>query len=93
VFVDDFAINKVPSSNGKKYYISSPSSSQGTFFPFEVLRAARQFHFDDFVKQFLMCFFPAGMSHSQSGEKLAKSSKQTLTRKVTNIIVGDTGKR
>ena len=30
VFVDDFAINKVPSSNGKKYYISSPASQGKT---------------------------------------------------------------
>ena len=26
VFIDDFMINKTPSSNGKKFYIFSPSS-------------------------------------------------------------------
>ncbi|XP_041368583.1 WD repeat-containing protein 11-like [Gigantopelta aegis] len=29
VFIDDFMINKTPSSNGKKYYIFSPSSHAG----------------------------------------------------------------
>ena len=30
VFVDDFSVAKVPSSNGKKYYISSPTSQGRT---------------------------------------------------------------
>ncbi|XP_050396083.2 WD repeat-containing protein 11 [Patella vulgata] len=30
VFIDDFTITKTPSSNGKKYYISSPSSHGGS---------------------------------------------------------------
>lgn len=28
LFVDDFTLRKVPSSNGKKFYISSPRSAQ-----------------------------------------------------------------
>lgn len=38
---------------------------------------------------------PGSMSHSQSSEKISssKSSKQTITRKVTNILVGESGKR
>ena len=30
VFIDDFTVSKTPSSNGRKYYISSPSV-QGLF--------------------------------------------------------------
>ena len=31
LFVDDFSITKVPSSNGKKYYISSPATQGMSF--------------------------------------------------------------
>ena len=32
VIVDDFAVSKVPSSNGKKYFISSPGAQGRPFY-------------------------------------------------------------
>jgi len=65
LFVDDFSMSKMPASNGKKYYISTPSGS------------------------------PGGMSGSSSSDKLSgnRGSKSTITKRMSNILVGESSKR
>ncbi|KAK2170890.1 hypothetical protein NP493_1127g02083 [Ridgeia piscesae] len=62
LFVDDFSVFKCPSSNGRKFYVSTPSSS---------------------------------LSQSQSSERLAEKrpSKTALSKRMSNILVGETNKK